>query len=654
MDNANSSDNTSAASAPAANTRQKRVLPSRSRRGGPGVGSCDVDVMILETQKRKLENEPLIPAETQLLLATNSAVYAGQSPSASTANLNLNLFANYRYFDRPEVLKAYREQQLIETPEFVNIADNPSVASRFRPRGSEDDIIDTSDAAYEKRHRKYETFEKRQRLREKEKLKHEQYKLKERIDQLRTMDASAFLSLPTTAFPANPTGSQDGAELIPTSGVVEGERRRREMLDVAFMLEERYRVLLPPERLRKQSTYPTAAMTPSIASDASVHDETPQHETKSEKEPDSEREEPTIEPPAKEGEKIKLKIRFPARVSSAASSTSATRAERSPTRKSKSRPQSIPTSPVAVTRRTRGSLNHTLQTPEPEQLHTAPISSLPMPDPSISVLTTLKSPPEPISSTTTSERVSYRNASIVSIIPTIARESSPSSQCQGSSGSPDSHTSVHQNEQAEPSGAPASTTSIPEVETYKLLSDVVQPVATLPRPRKRMKAAIIPPAPSPGSPTVGPMATENPLLRSRPPSIPPIGSILTPNPVSAPTKALSRHSSTPRQLSNMEASVAPSERAIPCQLLLTAIRNSKARANPRPVNAFGVKVPALVSETRDFELPGWLLAASGPKYVPQEAISAVISDHMSIVSQGATELPLAQSSYDLAKVMDSS
>lgn len=33
--------------------RQKRVLPTRSRRGGPGVGSCDVDLMILDAQKRR-------------------------------------------------------------------------------------------------------------------------------------------------------------------------------------------------------------------------------------------------------------------------------------------------------------------------------------------------------------------------------------------------------------------------------------------------------------------------------------------------------------------------------------------------------------------------------------------------------------------------
>lgn len=33
--------------------RQKRVLPTRSRRGGPGIGSCDVDLMILDAQKRR-------------------------------------------------------------------------------------------------------------------------------------------------------------------------------------------------------------------------------------------------------------------------------------------------------------------------------------------------------------------------------------------------------------------------------------------------------------------------------------------------------------------------------------------------------------------------------------------------------------------------
>lgn len=122
--------------------------------------------------------------------------------------------------------------------------------------------MDTSDAAYEKRHRKYESFEKRQRLREKEKLKHEQYKLKERIEQLRAMETTAFLALPASNFSEPPkvpheeehddsdmgVGELPGSHVNGAAAYNEGERRRREMLEVAESLEERYRVLLPPDR----------------------------------------------------------------------------------------------------------------------------------------------------------------------------------------------------------------------------------------------------------------------------------------------------------------------------------------------------------------------------------------------------------------------
>jgi hypothetical protein len=118
--------------------------------------------------------------------------------------------------------------------------------------------VDTSDIAYEKRHRKYESFEKRQRLREKEKLKHEHYKLKERIEQLRNMEVSAFLALPASSFSAPPAHYDELSEDItsvvvyPTSinAIQEGERRRKEMLEIAEGLEERYRVLLPSDRGR--------------------------------------------------------------------------------------------------------------------------------------------------------------------------------------------------------------------------------------------------------------------------------------------------------------------------------------------------------------------------------------------------------------------
>ncbi|KZT30775.1 hypothetical protein NEOLEDRAFT_1174152 [Neolentinus lepideus HHB14362 ss-1] len=222
------------------NTRQKRVLPSRSRRGGPGIGNCDVDLMILDAHKRKFENEPLIPADTKFFLTTNSALIP--STSAVSFEIQLNSSAYERYFDRPEVIKAYREQQTIQTPEYTLLTEDAS------------ELTDTSDAAYEKRHRKYETFEKRQRLREKEKLKHEQYKLKERIDQLRAMDATAFLGLPASVL-ASPNddvalkqADDETSSINGAAALTEGERRRKEMLDVAKTLEERYNMLLPPDR----------------------------------------------------------------------------------------------------------------------------------------------------------------------------------------------------------------------------------------------------------------------------------------------------------------------------------------------------------------------------------------------------------------------
>ncbi|KAH8102414.1 hypothetical protein BXZ70DRAFT_928494 [Cristinia sonorae] len=249
----------SGATTPSAPTRQKRILPSRSRRGGPGVGSCDVDVMILETRKRRLETEPLIPASTKFVLTTNSSLAAMRNGGGASDVVELNESAYGRYFERPEVQKAYKQQQIIQTPEFTQLPDDAVFGGRFRPR-SEEEFADTSDAAYEKRHRKYETFEKRQRLREKEKLKHEHYKLKERIEQLRGMDYSAFLALPSAALgdSSQPepesssleTGIADlpGAHVNGAAAYNEGERRRKEMLDVALALEERYKVLLPPDR----------------------------------------------------------------------------------------------------------------------------------------------------------------------------------------------------------------------------------------------------------------------------------------------------------------------------------------------------------------------------------------------------------------------
>lgn len=194
--------------------------------------------------------------------------------------------------------------------------------------------MDTSDAAYERRHHKYELMEKRQRLREKEKLKHEQYKLKERIEQLRAMDGAAFLSLPSESFSPLPTRSNEEedeervATLLgtlvngsPTN--IEGERRRKEMLDLALALEERYRILLPPERKGAEKVKKIYQKSPVEVNGDVTGDETGGRGDDGESERDLEEEE-AIADVSKGGRgKIRLKIKFLSRAASTSSKTPA-------------------------------------------------------------------------------------------------------------------------------------------------------------------------------------------------------------------------------------------------------------------------------------------------------------------------------------------
>jgi hypothetical protein len=211
--------------------------------------------------------------------------------------------------------------------------------------------VDTSDIAYEKRHRKYETFEKRQRLREKEKLKYEQYKLKERIEQLRAMDSPAFLTLPASKFSEPPDvphtdehsetdrdlADLPGAHVNGAAAYNEGERRRQEMLDIAQALEARYRVLLPPDRKwakKKEkamrdsiqsresdnSTFDTTDEAPSLHEVELLVDDIPVPSTSSDPEPESIQEsggESEMDTDAREEERkgLRLRIKFPSRVS---------------------------------------------------------------------------------------------------------------------------------------------------------------------------------------------------------------------------------------------------------------------------------------------------------------------------------------------------
>ena len=90
------------------------------------------------THVTAVENEPLIPADTPFVLKTNDTLEKVAAEFSSAGGSGLNLRAHESYFERPDVLKAYREQTIIETPEFTNVADVPSVGGRLRVRTTEE------------------------------------------------------------------------------------------------------------------------------------------------------------------------------------------------------------------------------------------------------------------------------------------------------------------------------------------------------------------------------------------------------------------------------------------------------------------------------------------------------------------------------------
>lgn len=130
------------------------------------------------------------------------------------------------------------------------------------------------------------------------------------------MDGSAFLTLPVSLF--RPPGASEGDGSADEPIVVddadtglqdlpgihvngaalhnEGERRKREILETAAGLEERYRVLLPPDKVVKELT--SASVGGSRRPSASV-------------EPEAVEEEQVASSPQPPQQKLKLRIKFP-------------------------------------------------------------------------------------------------------------------------------------------------------------------------------------------------------------------------------------------------------------------------------------------------------------------------------------------------------
>lgn len=142
---------------------------------------------------------------------------------------------------------AIKRQQLIETPDF-----KPRDDTLYMPktRGLRSDAAeDTSDAAYERRHRKPETAELRQRKAEVDRLSRDRQKLLARIEQLKTVEGRMLqpIVIARDQVRAEASANDDGSK--PTSADAKPlhervEDVRQELLADAHETLKRYDLLL--------------------------------------------------------------------------------------------------------------------------------------------------------------------------------------------------------------------------------------------------------------------------------------------------------------------------------------------------------------------------------------------------------------------------
>ena len=83
------------------------------------------------------DNKPLIPVSSSFLLVTDSSIAEQSEPSPSENPADVPQLFYQSYFDRPEVIKSYREQEVIETPVFNPLPDD-AIGSRFRMRSGDE------------------------------------------------------------------------------------------------------------------------------------------------------------------------------------------------------------------------------------------------------------------------------------------------------------------------------------------------------------------------------------------------------------------------------------------------------------------------------------------------------------------------------------
>ena len=103
---------------------------------------------------------------------------------------------------------------------------------------------DTSDAYYINLHKRHEVFERRQHIREKEKLMFERYKMRSRIDLLRNMSVPSWTVVVAAVLSRDEPWESGRAKL----GDIGVEWLRHRLVREGLEVMQRYDQLLPVEK----------------------------------------------------------------------------------------------------------------------------------------------------------------------------------------------------------------------------------------------------------------------------------------------------------------------------------------------------------------------------------------------------------------------
>ncbi|ODO03565.1 hypothetical protein L198_02413 [Cryptococcus wingfieldii CBS 7118] len=282
---------------------ERRVLPARIRRatGGGAEGMRDVEEMIIDWVQRW--GEPVTtPPDDMPILVTTISLDLLQPPVTTLFPSNPNAPTITLTPSRPSISnhpfppadtastttgivdhggeQRLKKEEMIETPEWVMVKPgdddmeeareelgggigkakvHTSPVKRLRKVHDEPEE-DTSDAHYAGLHRKFEAFERRQRLREKEKLQFERYKMGNRIELLKQVAKPSWASIVSTILARGTSEWDAGRKKVEKEGE---EWLRERLVKEGREVMKRYDELLPAEsRKQKGDRHSSPSQTP--------------------------------------------------------------------------------------------------------------------------------------------------------------------------------------------------------------------------------------------------------------------------------------------------------------------------------------------------------------------------------------------------------